>query len=492
MPTPADLGALVKQKYPQYAHMNDAAVGRLVATKYPSYRNFLAGGMAASHDMTGAGPAPAPWHEPALVAQLPNIGGIAGGIGGGVVGSGVPVAGTAIGAVGGSMLGGTIGQAGRQIVDTMLGHPQAASPGAAVGDALKAGVVQGLYEAGGQVGGRALGYGGKMAYKAAVGAAPEAVDFAQHGVKLAVDKLKSTFAPPEAIKTAIDYGIGVTRLGRDKLMNLLGRSGENEMAAAWRNARGPAPFVGQADHIALPMIDAAEKAFGRPLQPGERQVLADKAQGIVEEILAEKAHGLPRSGAALTAPELVQVRQGADRFANRAAERTGAPTAHAPDDYKAVAAGARNLLRQIPDVSQHTEVSAQLARLKGLLWPQVEKGSKGMAAAMGQYALRRTPGAALGAVAGAASPGGGYLQRGEHAAIGAALGGALGTPANMSRMALIAAHPAMPFALSILARGLGQGMGTAAAEPSPQQVWPGVAAKSRALSHVPATMTPSR
>lgn len=40
MPTVADLGKLVKQKYPQYGEMEDAALGRLVKTKFPQYRNF--------------------------------------------------------------------------------------------------------------------------------------------------------------------------------------------------------------------------------------------------------------------------------------------------------------------------------------------------------------------------------------------------------------------------------------------------------------------
>lgn len=40
MPDVAELGRLVKAKYPEYASMDDAEVGRRVRAKYPEYRNF--------------------------------------------------------------------------------------------------------------------------------------------------------------------------------------------------------------------------------------------------------------------------------------------------------------------------------------------------------------------------------------------------------------------------------------------------------------------
>src|SRR5262247_2217830 len=40
MPDVAELGRLVKKKYPQYANIDDAELGRKVRAKYPAYSNF--------------------------------------------------------------------------------------------------------------------------------------------------------------------------------------------------------------------------------------------------------------------------------------------------------------------------------------------------------------------------------------------------------------------------------------------------------------------
>lgn len=151
--TPQEFAKRLKEKYPQYANVEDDRLVQAVLSKYPEYRDHLIGvdtvktgtisgppkGIAAvkSKAYTGLDRA-----ENFVGENLPTIGGVLGGV--------VGLAGGPAGAVTGATLGGAAGRAAGQLREFSKGKVQPSSKDAAIDIGIE-GAKQGAMEAGGQL-----------------------------------------------------------------------------------------------------------------------------------------------------------------------------------------------------------------------------------------------------------------------------------------------------------------------------------------------------
>lgn len=265
MPTIAELGMRVKQRYPgEYDDMSDQELGLRVKAKYPEYADFTdtAPESTQAAPQTAAPPSPSP-SAPEMAGGgqdlkelLPVGGGFAGAMAGAQFSPQAAALGTAMGgpvggAIGGSIppiVGAFVGAAGleawRQNIDHLIGN-EAKAPGSSI-EALQRMAQEGGEQAQAEIGGRLL-----------LGTTKK------FGQGLMQAALRTS---PEIAKIAIKEGITATKMGLEKLDKLWSAVTKEELRIAGRASRsGVRISVGQ--DIANPAFDEVAKRFrGAPVE----------------------------------------------------------------------------------------------------------------------------------------------------------------------------------------------------------------------------------
>jgi hypothetical protein len=268
-----------------------------------------------------------------LVDSLPAAGGMAGGVVGGIGGTvmGMGVGGVP-GAVGGAAVGGAGGEALRQLIERARGNEAPATSTGASADIGTAGMLQALYELGGQGFSRLLGAGGRALMGNAVRPA---------------QAIRDQF--PDVIDTILNNRLPV---GRGPFGGAAGsaQAGALRMASS-RNLRA---LLSQAEaagtrftpnDVSGPVIDLIDQITKQPLPEADMQAL----DNMIGEFL--RAHPGP-----MTPNDVKDLKQAAQAIASpifKAASR-GLPVG-AADSMRArfnggIASGSKAALETIPGV----------------------------------------------------------------------------------------------------------------------------------------------
>lgn len=246
-------------------------------------------------------------------------------------------------------------------------------------------------------------------------------------------------AGPEVAQTAIREGIKTTKAGMNKLLTKLGQYGARTDQIARVASRGGAPFR---------MPDLVRQAINDVYPNIRTSVNGDEVRALnqaVQDFVGQN----PK--ATVNALKLHRLKQSADTAAralyNLAPGVRPTPAQEAVQGfYQAFADRARASLNQsVAGYEASNAPTEALIKLKDALAPLTRK-EMSTAARLFRAAANPFGGAAVGAAAGAATPG----NRAQNAAIGAAAGGLLGTPNVTSQAALTLTNPLVQYFLQRL------------------------------------------
>jgi len=462
MPTLNELGKKVKAKYAgQYDDLTDLELGRRVRAKYPNdYADFSGADStrvtvrpherAFPKRSAGGGASFAPERPKTGYERATDLiplvtGGIGGAVGGGVGATlGIPggpagiQAGRAAGSAAGADVLGAGGEALRQLVTEVPALVTGGVPAyeAAGGPQNPAEAFQRIADVGSE--------------QAQLDLAGQALSGVAKGAGW-VTMMAALRANPELAKTAIDFGIKFNKYGKDKLLTLLGRTGDSlRQVVAQADARGGGL------HSNL-LADRIEQQVNATLAKNSTEASDPVTKAAVERL---KERFLQSSGPLLplTKAQIFKKSAGDEAKGIFARAEKGAKVEIANDPVRQIWKHAENQVLSDaletaigPAYSTINAIESKLIRLKNLIAPDAEKqaGVTAVGALRGAGAVGTTLGGAIG---------GEELGR-RHVTPGGplmgALGGALaGSPQGLSMLALLLSSPAVASLLKNTPRGI--------------------------------------
>lgn len=379
---------------------------------------------------------------------LPAAGGLAGGLLGGGAGTvfGLGV-GSVPGAIGGAGLGGAGGQAAEQLLRRSVGLGAPESSSEAAKQIGLSGGEQALAEAGGRALAPVIGAGTRILGKNVPGLAKGLMQAALG---------PEGYARTDAAATALREGISASKAGVRKLVGkIMEGSTQAERLVSARHLR----------RIVMdPMRDIADQAERDVLEQLGKGTESDAARRQLKE-LKQGFVGDTNNRHGVTVPRLLEIKRDSDKIAKPIYNALNKPDAVvAASDIvrarwnRALADRARTLLYGQEGGAQGLvpglkAVEQRLGELKDLRRVVTRRG-KGEVGIAAKLAGRGAAGTA-GAVAGAAYPAGSYAERAQHAAEAAALASILGSPGNVSNLALLLSSPLAQLMVRQIPRGIG-------------------------------------
>lgn len=365
---------------------------------------------------------------------LPAAGGLAGGLAGGGAGTvfGLGV-GAVPGAIGGAGLGGAGGAAAEQLLRRAVGLPAPESSAEAAGQIGLKGGEQALAEAGGRALAPVIGAGARILGKNVPGLAKA---FMQSALG------PEGYARTDAAATALREGISASKAGVRKLVGkIMDASTQAERVVSTPRLK----------RIVLdPLRDVADQAETEVLQQLGKGTESDAARQQLQQ-LKQSFIGDTNNRNGVNVPRLLEIKRDSDKIAKPIYNALNKPDAVvAASDivrarwHRALADRARALLYgheggMVGLAPGLKPIEERLGELKDLRRLVSKRGASQIPLAS-RIAGRGAAGAA-GALAGAAAPAPSYGQRGQHALEGALLASILGTPSNISNLALLLSSP---------------------------------------------------